>query len=106
MSKEDNIEVTGVVLEKFPSGLFRVKLEHGWVMHYFTRANHIDFLDREDFVDDVRHELNRRRNGVTTVDRRIDFCSPAATMRSRSICVSVFSGRPLRTDTSECSNQE
>ena len=28
MSKEDSIEVTGTVLEKFPSGLFRVQLEH------------------------------------------------------------------------------
>ena len=28
MSKEDSIEVTGTVLEKFPSGLFSVKLEH------------------------------------------------------------------------------
>ena len=28
MSKEDNIEVTGTVLEKFPSGLFSVQLEH------------------------------------------------------------------------------
>ena len=27
MSKEDNIEVTGVVLEKFPSGLFSVQLD-------------------------------------------------------------------------------
>ena len=29
MSKEDSIEVTGVILEKFPSGLFSVELEHG-----------------------------------------------------------------------------
>ena len=28
MSKEDSIEVTGTVLEKFPSGLFGVQLEH------------------------------------------------------------------------------
>jgi len=28
MSKEDSIEVTGTVLEKFPSGLFIVQLEH------------------------------------------------------------------------------
>lgn len=28
MSKEDSIEVTGTVLEKFPSGLFAVELEH------------------------------------------------------------------------------
>src|SRR5258708_35387739 len=28
MSKEDAIEVTGTVLEKFPSGLFSVQLEH------------------------------------------------------------------------------
>ena len=28
MSKEDSIEVTGTVLEKFPSGLFSVQLEH------------------------------------------------------------------------------
>ena len=28
MSKEDCIEVTGTVLEKFPSGLFSVQLEH------------------------------------------------------------------------------
>ena len=27
MSKEDNIEVTGVILEKFPSGLFSVQLD-------------------------------------------------------------------------------
>jgi translation initiation factor IF-1 len=27
MSKEDNIEVTGTVLEKFPSGLFSVQLD-------------------------------------------------------------------------------
>ena len=32
MSKEDNIEVTGVVLEKFPSGLFSVHLEHDRVV--------------------------------------------------------------------------
>jgi translation initiation factor IF-1 len=32
MSKEDNIEVTGVVLEKFPSGLFSVQLEHDRVV--------------------------------------------------------------------------
>jgi len=32
MSKEDNIEVTGVVLEKFPSGLFSVQLEHNRVV--------------------------------------------------------------------------
>jgi len=29
MSKEDNIEVTGTVVEKFPSGLFSVELEIG-----------------------------------------------------------------------------
>ncbi len=28
MSKEDSIEVTGTVLEKFPSGLFSVELDH------------------------------------------------------------------------------
>ena len=28
MSKEDSIEVQGTVLEKFPSGLFSVQLEH------------------------------------------------------------------------------
>ncbi len=28
MSKEDNIEVQGKVLEKFPSGLFSVQLDH------------------------------------------------------------------------------
>ena len=28
LSKEDSIEVTGTVLEKFPSGLFSVQLEH------------------------------------------------------------------------------
>jgi translation initiation factor IF-1 len=28
MSKEDSIEVTGTVLEKFHSGLFSVQLEH------------------------------------------------------------------------------
>jgi len=28
MSKEDNIEVTGVVLEKFPAGQFSVQLDH------------------------------------------------------------------------------
>ena len=28
MSKEDSIEVTGTVLEKFPSGLFSVQLEN------------------------------------------------------------------------------
>jgi len=28
MSKEDSIEVTGTVLEKFPSGMFSVQLEH------------------------------------------------------------------------------
>ena len=28
MSKEDSIEVTGTVLEKFPSALFSVQLEH------------------------------------------------------------------------------
>ena len=27
MSKEDNIEVQGIVLEKFPSGLFSVQLD-------------------------------------------------------------------------------
>ena len=27
MSKEDNIEVTGTVVEKFPSGLFSVQLD-------------------------------------------------------------------------------
>jgi translation initiation factor IF-1 len=32
MSKEDNIEVTGVILEKFPSGLFSVQLEHDRVV--------------------------------------------------------------------------
>ena len=32
MSKEDNIEVTGVVLVKFPSGLFSVQLEHDRVV--------------------------------------------------------------------------
>ena len=32
MSKEDNIEVTGVVLEKFPSGLFSVQLDHARVV--------------------------------------------------------------------------
>ena len=32
MSKEDNIEVTGVVLEKFPSGLFSVQLDHNRVV--------------------------------------------------------------------------
>jgi len=32
MSKEDNIEVTGTVLEKFPSGLFSVQLEHDRVV--------------------------------------------------------------------------
>src|SRR5258708_15842328 len=28
MSKEDSIEVTGTVVEKFPSGLFSVQLDH------------------------------------------------------------------------------
>jgi translation initiation factor IF-1 len=28
MSKEDSIEVTGTILEKFPSGLFSVQLEN------------------------------------------------------------------------------
>ena len=28
MSKEDSIEVTGTILEKFPSGLFSVQLDH------------------------------------------------------------------------------
>ncbi len=28
MSKEDNIEVQGTVIEKFPSGLFSVQLDH------------------------------------------------------------------------------
>src|SRR5690242_11755847 len=32
MSKEDSIEVTGTVLEKFPSGLFSVQLEHDRVV--------------------------------------------------------------------------
>ena len=32
MSKEDRIEVTGTVLEKFPSGLFSVQLEHERVL--------------------------------------------------------------------------
>jgi translation initiation factor IF-1 len=32
MSKEDNIEVTGTVLEKFPSGLFSVQLDHDRVV--------------------------------------------------------------------------
>jgi translation initiation factor IF-1 len=32
LSKEDSIEVTGTVLEKFPSGLFSVQLEHDRVV--------------------------------------------------------------------------
>ena len=32
MSKEDNIEVAGTVLEKFPSGLFSVQLDHDRVV--------------------------------------------------------------------------
>ena len=32
MSKEDSIEVTGTVLEKLPSGLFSVELEHNRVV--------------------------------------------------------------------------
>ncbi len=32
MSKEDSIEVTGTGLEKFPSGLFSVQLEHDRVV--------------------------------------------------------------------------
>jgi translation initiation factor IF-1 len=32
MSKEDSIEVTGTILEKFPSGLFSVQLEHDRVV--------------------------------------------------------------------------
>jgi translation initiation factor IF-1 len=32
VSKEDSIEVTGTVLEKFPSGLFSVQLEHDRVV--------------------------------------------------------------------------
>ena len=32
LSKEDNIEVTGVVLEKFPSGLFSVQLDQNRVV--------------------------------------------------------------------------
>jgi translation initiation factor IF-1 len=32
MSKEDSIEVTGTVLEKFPSGLFSVQLDHDRVV--------------------------------------------------------------------------
>jgi translation initiation factor IF-1 len=32
MSKEDNIEVTGTVLEKFPSGKFSVQLDHDRVV--------------------------------------------------------------------------
>jgi len=32
MSKEDNIEVTGVILEKFPSALFSVQLDHNRVV--------------------------------------------------------------------------
>ena len=32
MSKEDSIEVTGTILEKCPSGLFSVQLEHDRVV--------------------------------------------------------------------------
>ena len=32
MSKEDSIEVTGTIFEKFPSGLFSVQLEHDRVV--------------------------------------------------------------------------
>jgi len=32
MSKEDNIEVTGTVLEKFPSGKFSVQIAHDRVV--------------------------------------------------------------------------
>src|ERR1039457_3687311 len=32
MSKEDNIEVTGTVLEKFPSGKFSVQIDHDRVV--------------------------------------------------------------------------
>jgi translation initiation factor IF-1 len=32
LSKEDSIEVTGTILEKFPSGLFSVQLEHDRVV--------------------------------------------------------------------------
>ncbi len=32
LSKEDSIEVTGTILEKFPSGLFSVQLDHDRVV--------------------------------------------------------------------------
>jgi len=38
MSKEDSIEVTGTVLEKFPSGLFSVQLEHERVVVAIQRG--------------------------------------------------------------------
>src|SRR5260370_584154 len=45
--------------------------QRGRIVQDLTRAKDIGFLDREAFVDDVKYELNCRRDCVAAVDRRI-----------------------------------
>src|ERR1017187_1567328 len=53
MSKEDNIEVTGTVLEKFPSGKFSVQIDHDRVVlaHLFHSVAELQQAIRE-YIDE------------------------------------------------------
>src|SRR5258708_37197081 len=75
MSKEDNIEVTGVVLEKFPSGLFSVQLEHDRVV-----------------LAHLAGRLRRNRIRVLAGDRVTMSCPPTVSPRGASPSAT---GRPL-----------
>src|ERR1039458_9680485 len=65
MSKEDNIEVTGTVLEKFPSGKFSVQIDHERVVLAHLHLNSID-IDPSDgnFILSFRHT-----SSIVKVDR-------------------------------------
>ena len=81
MSKEDSIEVTGTVLEKFPSGLFSVQLEHDRVVLAHLagrlRRNRIRVLAG----DRVTLELSPYDLTKGRITFRHDRQSPATTSR-------------------------
>ena len=86
MSKEDSIEVTGTVLEKFPSGLFSVQLEHERVV--LAHVANANMLAKAVAAAGVRVPLSitglLRIRGLALRLRRMRFLCSACVLRLRA----------------------
>ena len=88
MSKEDSIEVTGTVVEKFPSGLFSVQLDQErTVLAHLAgklRRNRIRVLAGDRVTLEMSRGLDDHSVGWGAHDDQFDRCRAADRFHTRA----------------------